>query len=326
MVVSFNPNDIGSNGVVNTFQSNFGDLYPFIELTVIKRKADEIAVGLNNTISVELGDEGRVISLLGYDQETGNYTTNYSEDIVGVENRNNDSGFGITEINVKVPASLTPTVDITFVDVRGAALMRDNKNSPYNFIYDFPPPIYKLKMKGAYGKAVEFYLHMINKSVSLDTNTGNYIIKMNLISAQFAPLTDILLAYVLFIGADVNPNTNTSEVTSYYDFITKAKRMYTDINATLNNAPEKNSINKLETKVSNLKQVYNSLLDLDESGKRNTEDTLKTKFGDYVESFKGKPTGSASYSDDVYNLSYLDYVFKPDYVNNTYTIAININS
>ena len=86
---------------------------------------------------------------------------------VGKKNKvtNSDSSaqsFGIESINITTKGfNAIPQVTINFVDVRGKTLFETPENSPYNAFFHLPWPIFYLTVKGYYGKAIRYRLHLV---------------------------------------------------------------------------------------------------------------------------------------------------------------------
>src|SRR5690606_30210235 len=115
--------------------------------------------------------------------------------------------------------SFVPEVTIEFVDIRGMAFFNKGKNSPYSILFDFPPALYNLTVKGYYGKALTYQLHLVNHSTRFDATTGNYHTTANFIARTFAPLTDIPFKMVEILPlvdqrteADIDPNSQISDL------------------------------------------------------------------------------------------------------------------
>ena len=75
--------------------------------------------------------------------------------------------FGIDSISIRIEGmNLVPQVNIKFIDVRGKTLFESPENSPYKAFFHLPWPIFYLTVKGFYGKAIRYRLHLVkfNKS------------------------------------------------------------------------------------------------------------------------------------------------------------------
>lgn len=110
-----------------------------------------------------------------------------------IQNRIDSEGFGINNISVTLNRAFTPIVNITFTDVRGQTLFEQGPNSPYAAFFQLPYPLFKLKLKGFYGKAVEYQLMLEKFNASFDSSTGNYNVTCNFKGRVTALLADITL-------------------------------------------------------------------------------------------------------------------------------------
>jgi len=127
-------------------------------------------------------------------------------------------GFGIKSIDIKYNASLVPTVDITFTDVRGGALFDvikdDDRLSPYSIFFKMPYPVFSLSIKGYFGQKIDFCLHMVNWTSSFNGSTGDFEITANFLGFQQAFLNDMVLGNI--IGA-VNTEEGYNNLNRIYD-------------------------------------------------------------------------------------------------------------
>lgn len=122
----------------------------------------------------------------------------------------NLEGFGIKSISIDMKA-LTPTVEITFYDARGAGLF-DNReyadsgnrlflDSPLAILFDLPHPMYQLTVKGFYGKAVSYCLHMISVNNRFDAENGGFEINAKFLGVTHAFLADIIMQHVVALSS-----------------------------------------------------------------------------------------------------------------------------
>ncbi len=110
-----------------------------------------------------------------------------------IRNKIDSEGFGINNISVTLNRAFTPMVNITFTDVRGQTLFEQGPNSPYAAFFQLPYPLFKLKLKGYYGKAVEYQLMLEKFNASFDSATGNYNVACTFKGRVTALLADITL-------------------------------------------------------------------------------------------------------------------------------------
>lgn len=205
LITSDSFNRLGLNGI-----PDLSKMYLFVELTAKRRSGTILVsqgVGTAASRSIQNQTDSVAINMMGIDETTGNLTTKWSKNTYATSNDNSE-GFGITDINITVNSSYVPTVDIEFVDIRGSSLFTFGDKSKYSVLFSFPPPTFTLTVKGYFGKALKYDLHLVRQSTKFDSSSGNYVINASFVGQKFAPLTDILFKYV-----DVIPvmNNNKSE-------------------------------------------------------------------------------------------------------------------
>jgi hypothetical protein len=129
--------------------------------------------------------------------------------------------FGIESININIKGGgFIPQININFVDVRGKTLFESPENSPYKAFFHLPWPIFYLTVKGFYGKAIRYRLHM-TKFTSKFNENGNFEISTTFLGSTYAflndiPLLGILNAPYMFLSetdkkGKFNPKTNRIE-------------------------------------------------------------------------------------------------------------------
>lgn len=254
-VILIDPNKINTpfeNGI-----PQYQDMYIFAELTAKTKGRTTI---INGNVS---STNSNIINLLGVNQNNSqdnpnylNFTTNYYDESTG--NNTQYEGFGITSIHVKTNASFVPQVNIQFVDVRGLSFF-NQENSPYRILFDFPPPTFTLTVKGHYGKALTYELHLVKYTTEFNPDSGNFIIDAQFVAMTFAPLSDTLFRYIVNFPliADSNNSSNTSvsanpdgttKPKNTNDLILKLKNLYSGIqNKIKTDADTKNYNNNFTT-------------------------------------------------------------------------------
>jgi hypothetical protein len=242
----------------------YEDLRPYVELSCIYRKEGNFTVKADGTYNYDGASETEKINFLGFDLETKQYTVNYTDDIVGsTEERTSNEGFGIRDITITQNANHMPIVNIVFVDVKGASLYEpfvEGEKSPYAALHAYPPPLYNLKIKGAFGKFVELDLHMTNSNIEFDSVTGNMVVKCSFIGQYFGVLTDILIGYLksvpyLMGEADKVMGEGDMEVNSFFELTQRGDLLYTKIEDYKNSSTSLAKKTTLETAKSDLKEL-----------------------------------------------------------------------
>jgi hypothetical protein len=254
-------------------------MFIFASLRAKRRRRSVIVDGRDRT---EL--EAAEINMLGFDQDKGEFTTNWSE------NESNQEtifeGFGMTNIRINTNSSYIPEIEIEFLDIRGSAFFNIGAKSPYSLLFDFPPPIFDLTVKGYYGRALTYSIHLTKHETSFESETGNYKIKANFIARTFAPLTDVPFKYAEIFPLIENPTgavsdpetqknlangTTDSEVPdrqnvlngvapqNLHELILKTEALYDDIAELQDNSVESQNIDTARTEQGKGQRVIDAL-------------------------------------------------------------------
>jgi hypothetical protein len=116
------------------------------------------------------------------------------------KNNSDESGqsFGIESISIIVKGiNAIPVVNINFIDVRGKTLFESPENSPYKAFFHVPWPIFYLTVKGFYGKAIRYRLHLVKFNSRYNESNGNFEIQTNFVGSTYAFMADIPLKGML---------------------------------------------------------------------------------------------------------------------------------
>jgi hypothetical protein len=128
-------------------------------------------------------------------------TTRYTEaialEVMNQQQQEDDfESLGIESIDIEFNSAHTPIVKIKFIDIRGNAILSQGNLSKYRMFFELPYPIFKLSVKGFYGKTVNYCLHMLRWNASFNSDTGNFEIQADFIGYTYALLTDLLFGLV----------------------------------------------------------------------------------------------------------------------------------
>jgi hypothetical protein len=124
---------------------------------------------------------------------TDSYVSNSNSDIFTKSDESGQS-FGIDSINIQIKGfNAIPQVQINFIDVRGKTLFESPENSPYKAFFHIPWPIFYLTVKGYYGKAIRYRLHLVKFSTKYNESNGNFEVSTTFVGSTYAYLTDIPL-------------------------------------------------------------------------------------------------------------------------------------
>lgn len=229
-VVLVDPNSVN----VNTNQINSIPQYEKMHIhadLIVKRRGRTVIFNGGTTT-----DRSITVNLMGFNQNEGspnfgNFTTNYYDGSTG--NDIQYESFGIQSIKTSINSSYIPQVEIQFVDIRGLSFFNqsvDKETSPYRILFDFPPPIFELTIKGYYGKALRYKLHLVNYTTEFNSNNGNFVINANFVAITFAPLSDILFRYIvnfpLMVSGEFDPNPG-SPPKNTFELVLKTKKLIT---------------------------------------------------------------------------------------------------
>lgn len=206
----------------NDFDFNVEDLCVGVKLEVAVPGRAISASNDNTTISWQTIIEDA--NLFG--GTDGYLSTSYSDiSSLDAHSGGNKDSFGIEYINIHYNSWNFPEIDMKLIDVRGNALMNplesrkdDNikKGSFLNALFTFPYPIFKLTVKGYYGKPVTYKLTVRDVRTNFNASNGNFEITVKFIGYMFGYLNDIPMQYLL-IAPDINYDGKTHLLGTFSD-------------------------------------------------------------------------------------------------------------
>lgn len=201
-----NNNQIHPRGV---YPENFviyanleAEIIPRTTLTSDNEKSTLVSIASNN-INFLNNKSGQDYDTAWTDVYTNVKPKSDSSDnnqIVDNFNSNDKTGqsFGIDSIQVVIKgANAIPYVTINFIDVRGKTLFESPENSPYQAFFHIPWPIFYLTLKGYYGKAIRYRLHLVKLTTKYNDSSGNFDTTATFVGSTFAFLNDIPLKAML---------------------------------------------------------------------------------------------------------------------------------
>ena len=221
-------------------------------------------------------------------------TTSYS-DISSLDPHNggNMDSIGIEYINIRYNSWMFPEVDIKFIDLRGNALMnpmesrrddRSKKGSFLNALFSFPYPLFRLTVKGYYGKPVTYKLTVRDVRSNFNASTGNFEISVKFIGYMYGYLNDLPMSYLLIApyieygGEDsylgnfsynISGSQSSAAIPTFSEFISKISNAINNSNQKENLTSEKNAADNYEeakSLLNNIKKGISRLShDLEES-------------------------------------------------------------
>jgi len=202
-LIYIDPNSVISNdGKVSKRSINQEELimYVNLEADLIPRSSLILGNEQNKLSSVAKGIFNVLHNKNGKNLDTS-WTETYTPKYLSENgNYSDDSGqsFGIDNIDINVSGiNAVPSVNIKFTDVRGKTLFESPENSPYKSFFHIPWPIFYLTVKGYYGKAIRYRLHLIDFKSKFNSQNGNYEINTKFVGSTYAYLNDIPLKGIL---------------------------------------------------------------------------------------------------------------------------------
>lgn len=183
------------SGMVTPEQLNIS-----VELTTFRKERSAIAVSKDKK-TVQTGNQTVPITFIG-GSDLGNndgknsLTTHFTELTTNFSKKHQDlETLGIKDIQIEFNSAYAPLIVITFVDVRGK-LFEMGKDSPYSVFFELPYPIFNLTVKGYYGKAVTYRLHLTKFNGKFDYSSGSFEVQCNFIGYTYAFLSDIIMGHL----------------------------------------------------------------------------------------------------------------------------------
>ena len=257
-VMLVDPNLVNVNQDMINGIPQYQDMYIFAELTAKRRGRTVLVTTAEGTSKLKTGLEDNVsVNFLGNNQDKNNpnylnFTTNWYDG--SSEQDKQYEGFGIGSIKVVINSSFIPQVNIQFIDLRGLAFF-NQPNSPYRIIFDFPPPIFELTIKGYYGRPITYKLHLVNYTSEFNSQNGNFIIDAKFVAVTYAPLTDLLFRYIVNFPLmeyknSINPNPEDPPKNTY-ELIMKIKALFTQYNDKKNSDVETQKLENTITSIEN---------------------------------------------------------------------------
>ena len=245
-------------------------------------------------------------------------TTNYSEVNTKFNTENKDlENLGITNIDIDFDASYTPMVKIDFIDIRGNSILEHGQDSSYNVFFELPYPIFKLTIKGYYGKAVSYCLHLRKWNARFNSNSGNFEISCEFIGYTYAFFSDMLLGYLKGIVETTKGKKRLKEK----GMITISELLQKTAELDLNNAKLKESttvkesilIDRLLLKISEIRETLNNFIkgyeDINDSVNvlyNNIENIPEDILGLYIVTYTDNDT--IEKYDSTFNINFTDKI------------------
>ena len=248
-VILIDPNSVVENGNVSMRNVEAENLVMYVNLEADLVPRTILNVSGNKTTAGSLQSIARGTLNILRNADGGDLDTSWTNSFDGKDNVVTDKNgnkttvvnnsydtssqsFGIESINITVKgANFVPQVSINFIDVRGKTLFDSPENSPYKAFFHLPWPIFYLTVKGYYGKAIRYRLHLVKFNSKYNGSNGNFEIATTFVGSTYAflndiPLTGILNApymYAIEKEKTKTSNTNTQQNTK---IISKSSKGY----------------------------------------------------------------------------------------------------
>ena len=175
--------------------------------------------------------------------ESGTFDSSWTESYVGKDNKflngtfissqkydESAQAFGIESITINVKGgNFIPQININFIDVRGKTLFESPENSPYKAFFHLPWPIFYLTVKGYYGKAIRYRLHMTKFTSRFNESNGNFEVNTTFVGSTYAflneiPLMGILNAPYMYLTENDKPTKYNPKTGTYQKSVSKTSR------------------------------------------------------------------------------------------------------
>lgn len=219
------PNNLFNNSPGNKIQNGIPQPYEDYSFSVNLRiiNGDRFGCGLTDDGGdlaknmVEYSSDNGTLSFMDGTSAGGQgyLTTNFTDISMNDPSTNTKECLGIESISVKYDSWYYPTVDIRFVDVRGASLMQPAEYEYYNnggpsvgknsatsnskffkAFFSFPYPLFKLSIKGFYGKEITYDLSVLKCNVEFNSSTGNFEVNASFIGYMYGMYADLPFPFV----------------------------------------------------------------------------------------------------------------------------------
>jgi hypothetical protein len=171
-----------------------------------------------------------------------------------------EQSFGIDSVSITVKgANFIPQVTINFIDVRGKTLFESPENSPYKAFFHIPWPIFYLTVKGYYGKAIRYRLHLVKFSTKFNDTTGNFESATTFVGSTYAwmsdiPLKGVLNAPYMFLSETTKDGKFNGNLGVYEKKVSKTSRGYRMLESVFSEMKQKGLIDK-EVPVKTVREI-----------------------------------------------------------------------
>jgi hypothetical protein len=272
--VVIDPNDFNGHNFGDNVPVSQEDLNIYVQLDVFK-KGRTVLTAQKDGVNTAESSRTLTVKFIEGDKVSGEHvlTTSYTDLTTifddGSKTNGSSESLGISNIDIDFNSSYAPMVTINFIDVRGGAIYQNenrilNNKNKYATFFQLPYPIYELTVKGYYGKAVKYCLHMTKYTSKFNSQTGNFEITVNFVGYTYAMLSDMLLGFLQVIpytsiGREVYEEINTELLSLNLPKISTLNELMINI-STINQSIEKLSANDEDSEIIKTSIEKNRLL------------------------------------------------------------------
>lgn len=240
-LIHIDPNSVLNNGIISERHIKQENLVIYVNLEADLIPRTKLISETNNLISIASG----VLSVSQNNDNNTSWTDTYVNNKM-IDNTN--QSFGINDITiVSTGFNSIPKITINFIDVRGKTLFENPNNSPYKAFFHLPWPIYYLTIKGFYGKAIRYKLHLEKFNTKYNDTNGNFEINTRFIGSTYAFMSDIPLRGIMnapYLFGSENTLTIKTVNGESKKIITKTSRGLNLLKSVFNEYKQKGLIDK----------------------------------------------------------------------------------
>lgn len=207
-IIHIDPNSVvDNNGQIQPRSDNTEDMVMYLNLRadLIPRIKSKVNSTTNRIVNIAEGNFNILRNQNDNNPFENNLDTDWTEtfvsnDFIGKSRTNGSDvsydpttqSFGVQSVTIIVKgANNIPQVSMNFVDIRGKTLFESPSNSPYEAFFHYPWPIFYLTVKGYYGKAIQYKLHLVDIKTKFNSSTGNFEISTKFVGATYAHLSEL---------------------------------------------------------------------------------------------------------------------------------------
>lgn len=226
--IYIDPNNMNADSISNGIPQPYEDYCISVNLEV--KIPSRFACGTecinddSSSKTIYFSSDNGTISFFGGSgagkDENGEYqqgflTTNYTDISSSDMAHGNKETLGIESINISYDSWMYPIITIKFIDLRGSALFMPQEQAYYNAIssdskditqmssgsffkalFSFPQPLFKLTVKGFYGRPVVYNLAVLDFKAEFNAENGNFECTTQFKGYMYGVYTDIPMTYL----------------------------------------------------------------------------------------------------------------------------------